>query len=96
MRRAKAACATSSRRPGTAGIGGLRYFTASEVVEQLGVSRQTLWRWRQDGKIPSGHRFRNRHVVFTPAEVKEIEHFATRIDPIEPADNVQGDLFKNG
>jgi predicted DNA-binding transcriptional regulator AlpA len=76
-------------------VSGLRYFTASEVVDQLGVSRQTLWRWRQDGKIPSGHRFRNRYVVFTPAEVKAIEHFATQIDPIEPADNVQGDLFSD-
>jgi predicted DNA-binding transcriptional regulator AlpA len=74
-------------------IGGLEYITASEVVGQLGVSRQTLWRWRQEGKIPSGHRFRNRHVVFTPAELKEIELFATRIDAIDPSDKLQGDLF---
>jgi predicted DNA-binding transcriptional regulator AlpA len=71
----------------------LTYVTASEVVDQLGVSRQTLWRWRQEGKIPPGHRFRNRHVVFTPAELKEIELFATRIDPIDPSDKLQGDLF---
>ena len=71
------------------------YFTASDVADQLEVSRQTLWRWRQDGKIPPGHRFRNRHVVFTPAEVREIEQYANRIDPIEPPDTLQGDLFQN-
>ena len=76
-------------------IRGMVYFTASDVADQLEVSRQTLWRWRQDGKIPPGHRFRNRHVVFTPAEVREIEQYANRIDPIEPPDTLQGDLFQN-
>lgn len=74
-------------------IRGLNYFTASEVAEQVGVSRQTLWRWRQEGSIPQGHRFRKKHVVFTPAEVREIDEFANRIDPIEPSEEVQRDLF---
>lgn len=76
-------------------IRGLTYFTASDVAARLEVSRQTLWRWRQDGKIPLGHRFRNRHVVFTPAELNEIERFANRIDPIDPPDNLQRDLFQD-
>ena len=59
------------------------------------VSRQTLWRWRQEGKIPPGHRFRNRHVVFTPAEVREIEQYANRIEPVEPPDIRQRDLFED-
>jgi excisionase family DNA binding protein len=75
-------------------IRGLVYFTASEIAERLAVSRQTLWRWRQDGKIPPGHRFRNRHVIYTPAEVDEIERFANRIDPIDPPDTLQSDLFQ--
>lgn len=74
-------------------IRGLSYFTATEVTQQVGVSRQTLWRWRQNGEIPQGHRFRRRHVVFTPDEVRVIEEFANQIDPIEPLDRVQGDLF---
>jgi predicted DNA-binding transcriptional regulator AlpA len=76
-------------------INGLTYVTASEVVDKLDVSRQTLWRWRHEGKIPSGHRFRNRQVVFTPAEVKEIELFATRVDPIDPSDKLQRDFFRD-
>ena len=74
-------------------IRGLDYFTAADVTERLQVTRQTLWRWRQNGLIPRGHRFRNRIVVFTPAEVKEIDLFANRIDPIDPPDNGQKDLF---
>ncbi len=74
-------------------IRGLDYFTAADVTERLQVTRQTLWRWRQDGKIPQGHRFRNRIVVFTPAEVKEIDLFANRIEPIDPPQNHQKDLF---
>lgn len=76
-------------------IRGVKYFTASDVAEQVGVSRQTLWRWRQEGSIPQGHRFRKKHVVFTPAEVRVIDEFANRIDPIEPSDNVQRDLFED-
>jgi predicted DNA-binding transcriptional regulator AlpA len=76
-------------------IRGAQYFTASDVAEQVGVSRQTLWRWRQEGSIPQGHRFRKKHVVFTPAEVRVINEFANRIDPIEPSENVQRDLFED-
>lgn len=33
-------------------VGGLTYFTNNEVSEELSVSRQTLWRWREKGRIP--------------------------------------------
>ncbi|NEV60411.1 helix-turn-helix transcriptional regulator [Thiorhodococcus minor] len=76
-------------------IKGLTYYTAADVAERVEVSRQTLWRWRQDGKIPLGHKYRNRHVVFTPAELKQIELFADRIEPIAPSDRLQSDLFQD-
>lgn len=76
-------------------IKGLTYYTAADVAERVEVSRQTLWRWRQDGKIPLGHKYRNRHVVFTPAELKQIELFADRIEPIAPSDRLQRDLFQD-
>jgi hypothetical protein len=44
-------------------IGGTKYLGAAEVVKRLNVTRQTLWRWRQQGKIPAGHRYRGREVV---------------------------------
>ena len=59
----------------------------------IDVTRQTLWRWRQDGKVPPGHKYRGRPVIYTPAELNAIEQFANRIDPIEPSEKVQRDLF---
>lgn len=63
-------------------IDGVEYLPAKEVAAKAGVSRQTLWRWRQDGLIPQGNRYRGRHVVFSPEEVRVIENHANRIEPI--------------
>lgn len=67
----------------------------SEVAARAQVSRQTLWRWRQERKIPMGHKYRGRQVIYTPAEVREIEAFAHRIDPIDPPAPDQPDLFED-
>ena len=74
-------------------ISGVRYMSASEVAKKVGVSRQTLWRWRQDGHIPPGNKYRGRQVVFTPDEVREIRDHANRIEPIDPSDKAQLRLF---
>ena len=76
-------------------ISGLRYFLLSEVAEQAQVTRQTLWRWRQEGKVPLGHKYRGRKVIYTPAEVREIERYANRIVPIDAPDPEQQDLFED-
>lgn len=65
-------------------INNISYLSVSELLDELEVTRQTLWRWRQDGKIPAGHRMRNRMVVFSPPEVDEIKAFANQVEPIEP------------
>jgi excisionase family DNA binding protein len=77
-------------------IDGVEYFAAAEVVEALGVSRVTLWRWRHEGKIPPGHRLRGRQVVFTKSEVDAIRDFALRIEPIRPEAAEQLPLFRRG
>lgn len=64
-------------------IEGKQYFTNSEVSDQLQVSRQTLWRWREKGTIPAGLRYRTRQVVFTVEEVGAIRQFANKLEPIE-------------
>ena len=61
-------------------INGIDYFSAGEILRELGVSRQTLYRWRQDGKVPPGHRFRDGKLLFELNEVEEIREFASRID----------------
>ena len=63
-------------------IEGTTYLSVGRLLEELDVSRQTLWRWRKEGKIPQGHRFRDGMVVFTEAEAEKIRRFANRIEPI--------------
>jgi predicted DNA-binding transcriptional regulator AlpA len=62
-------------------ISGQSFFLAKEVAQALGVSRQTLWRWRQEGCIPAGSRFRDRQVVFTESEFALIREYAQRLEP---------------
>jgi predicted DNA-binding transcriptional regulator AlpA len=63
-------------------IEGRRYLHLSELAREFGVTRQTLWRWRRDGHIPQGNRFRGRKVLFGPAEVEAVREFAYRLEPI--------------
>jgi excisionase family DNA binding protein len=64
-------------------VGGLTYYTNNEVSEELNVSRQTLWRWREKGRIPAGVRYRTRQVLFTAEEVAAIRKYANKLVPIE-------------
>ena len=74
-------------------VGGLTYFTNNEVSEELGVSRQTLWRWRERGRIPAGVRYRTRQVLFTAVEVDAIRDYANKLEPIEFGGPAQLGLF---
>lgn len=65
-------------------VGGVRYLTAASVQRALGISRQTLYRWRVDGLIPAGSRFRTGAVVFTEDEFSRIRAFAERVEPARP------------
>jgi hypothetical protein len=65
-------------------IKGQEFFTAAELIQELGVTRQTLWRWRTSGDVPAGRRYRNREVIFTTTEAEMIKDFADRIEPIPP------------
>ena len=65
-------------------IEGVAYFTAAQAARIAGVSRQTLWRWRQDGKVPTGRRYRDKQILFTSTEVERIRDYANRLEPLEP------------
>lgn len=67
-------------------IEGVEYFTAADIQREVGVVRQTLWRWRRARVIPQGLRYRNKAIVFTRAEVEAIREYSNRL---EPADSPQ-------
>lgn len=69
------------------------YYSQTEVAEELGIRRETLWRWRNEGKIPRGRRFRGREVLFTEGEFEEAKAYANRLEPIESVDPSQLRLF---
>ena len=73
-------------------VEGVTYFTSAEVARVVGVSRQTLWRWRQEGKIPAGRRYRDRQVLFTQTELDLIRHYAHRIEPLSNGASLDGQL----
>lgn len=62
-------------------LDGETYYSAAELSRDLGVTRQTLWRWRHDGNVPVGRRYRGRQVLFTFAEVQQIVGYANRLEP---------------
>ena len=74
-------------------INGIEYFTVPEILKELRIARQTLWRWRQQGKIPPGHRYRDRNLLYTLDEVEEIRQFANRVEDIGLANKNQLGLF---
>ena len=63
-------------------IDGHTYLSAAEVSAQAGVTRQTLWRWRQEGKVPVGRRFRDKQILFTQNELEKVLDYANRMEPV--------------
>lgn len=64
-------------------VDGVTYFSADEVAEQAEVSRQTLWRWRQDELVPAGRKYRGRRLLFSEDELQAILEFAHRLEPVQ-------------
>lgn len=76
-------------------VNGKRYFQATEVAEEVGVARQTLWRWRRAGSIPVGRKYRGRQVIYNESEVELIRQYAERIEPIDDHHRRQKTLFED-
>ena len=76
-------------------IDDVEYYSQAQVLRDLRISRQTLYRWRQEGKIPVGHLYRGTRIIFTAEEVEAIRLFANRVEPLDPTDANQLKLFNN-
>ena len=74
-------------------VEGVTYITAQEAADAVDVSRQTIWRWRKDRKIPGGYRFRNRQLLFSHEEFAAIRRYANRLQPSDAADAGQISIF---
>ncbi len=77
-------------------IEGVSYFTAADVARDAHVTRQTIWRWRQEGKVPAGRRFRDKQVIFTADEAEKIRDYANRMEPLAPQDTEDSPLNGTG
>ncbi len=75
-------------------INGTNYQNAGEVAELVGVTRQTLWRWRRNGEIPIGRKYRGCQILYTDEEVELIRQFSERIEPIASTARKQKTLFE--
>ena len=76
-------------------INGREYLQVTEVADAIGVTRQTLWRWRRDGTIPIGRKYRGWQIIYTPSEVELIRQFAERIEPIDDQYRRDKTLFED-
>jgi len=77
-------------------LAGVPYWLATEVAEEVGVSRHTFWKWRQAGKVPQGRKYRGRLVIFTATELEQVRQYAHRVEPIGRSEDDQLRLFANG
>ena len=66
-------------------IDGATYFSQADVERELGLPRQTIWRWRAERVIPQGQRYRGHRLVFTADEVARIRDYANRLEPASAA-----------
>jgi len=62
-------------------IASIWYYSTAAVLSETGITRQTLWRWRRERRIPEGHRFRNGQLLFTRDEFQAILAYANRVEP---------------
>jgi predicted DNA-binding transcriptional regulator AlpA len=78
----------------TVKVGSDDFYPLDAVADAVEISRQTLWRWRSEGKVPAGHRLRNRRVLFSAAEVSTIIDHAFQLEPVDlESDPSQMKLF---
>lgn len=75
-------------------INGKQYLSVSEIADTIDITRQTLWRWRRDGFIPQGSKYRGRQIVYTPEEVEIIRQFSERLVPLGKRHRHQKTLFE--
>lgn len=57
------------------------FFTTKDVIKKVGISRNTLFLWFKDNKIPETKRNRNGHRIFTEKDIKTILNYKNKLTP---------------
>lgn len=67
-------------------------YSMGMAAKALGVSKETLYRWEKQGKIPPAKRVaRNNQRVYTPEDILKIREFKDAIrDPASTLEPAQG------
>jgi len=68
-------------------IDGIPYLTVPEILGEMQITRQTLWRWRREDRIPKGRRYRSQQLLFTVDDAEAIRRYANRVEPVAPPDS---------
>ena len=61
-------------------MNGERYWSASEVCQEVAISRPTLYRWLKRGILTKLHRDRKGWRMFTEEDLKKIRLEANKVD----------------
>lgn len=63
----------------------MSFYTTKDVLKKVGISRNTLFLWFRDNKIPEIKRDRNGHRIFTKKDIETILNYKNKLIP--PASN---------
>ena len=61
-------------------MNGMTYWSASEVCQEVAISRPTLYRWLKRGILTKLHRDRKGWRMFTAEDLEKIRLEANKID----------------
>jgi excisionase family DNA binding protein len=64
-------------------INGEVYYTTSEICEEVGISRPTLFRWLRQGMLKETRKNRRGWRLFTEEELNKIKAETIRIEVAE-------------
>ncbi len=76
----------------TLSINGKNYILAVDLVEELAITKQTLWNWSKKGIVPTG-RIHRKSKIYTMKEAKKITEYANRIVPARTAAKAKRNLL---
>ena len=58
-----------------------KFYSTSDVLKKVGVSRNTLFLWFKHHKIPEVQRDRNGHRIFTKQDIRLILDYKNKLIP---------------